>query len=223
MNPVKSKINKKRKRSSTSLSPNKSPNKAAKKALELSNELSRLIVRLGEGSLHENELNNSGQIIAEPLISSSQISNTSSAKTKFFLQKEKHFKRRRAFAQIGEYNTELECDYYIRSKHPHPIVTSHNDFVRCTLCEDHDKHKMAAKYLNCKCGMKNCNFGYRINKCTKSESSVCVLASGGFHPVELIEEINEDDGVQVQTPHRKPKKKYGIAIRIKMLINGIIF
>ena len=52
-------------------------------------------------------------------------------------------------------------------------------------------------------------------------NSTWVLASGGFHPVELIEEINEDAGVQVKTPNRRPKKKYGIALRIKMLINGI--
>ena len=222
MNPVKIKDTNKRRRSSTSLSPNKSQNKAAKNALELSNELSGLIERLGDGSVHENELNKSGSVMAEPLISSSQVSNSSTTK-KCFLQKNKNLKRRRVFAQIGEYKTEQECDCYIRSTHPFPIVTSHNDFVRCTLCEDHDKHKMSAKYLNCKCGKKNCNFGYRINKCTKVVNSTWVLASGGFHPVELIEEINEDAGVQVKTPNRRPKKKYGIALRIKMLINGMLY
>ena len=143
MNPVKIKDTNKRRRSSTSLSPNKSQNKAAKNALELSNELSGLIERLGDGSVHENELNKSGSVMAEPLISSSQVSNSSTTK-KCFLQKNKNLKRRRVFAQIGEYKSEQECDCYIRSTHPFPIVTSHNDFVRCTLCEDHDKHKMSA-------------------------------------------------------------------------------
>ena len=77
--------------------------------------------------------------------------------------------------------------------------------------------------LNCKCCKKNFNFGYRINKCTKVLNSTWVLASGGFHPVELIEEINEDAGVQEKTPNQRPKKKYGIALRIKMLINGIFY
>jgi hypothetical protein len=122
MNPVKVKDTNKRRRSSTSLSPNKSQNKAAKNALELSNELSGLIERLGDGSVHENELNKSGSVIAEPLISSSQASNSSRTKT-CFLQK-KNIKRRRVFAQIGEYKTEQECDCYIRSTHPYPIVTS---------------------------------------------------------------------------------------------------
>ena len=65
MNPVKVKDTNKRRRSSISLSPNKSQNKAAKNALELSNKLTDLIERLGDGSVHENELNKSGSVLAE--------------------------------------------------------------------------------------------------------------------------------------------------------------
>ena len=80
MNPASPKNKNKRRRSRTSLSPNKSAKKAAKKVLELSQELSSIIDRLGDGSTHENELEKSG-VPGEPIISSSQISNSS--KTSF--------------------------------------------------------------------------------------------------------------------------------------------
>ncbi len=217
MNPAspKSKNKGKRRRSSTSLSPNKSSSKAAKNVLELSNELTALIERCGDGSDHENELDKSRAVPGEPLISSSQLSNSS--KTHFKQKPCKSMTKRRTFTKIGDYETEEDCDYHIRSTHPHAVVTSHNDFARCTLCVNNDKHKMISKYLKCKCGIKDCNFGYRINKCLNG--NIWVLAQGGFHP-ELIEEIEDDDGVTVKSVHQKPKKKYGLALRIKLLING---
>jgi hypothetical protein len=52
------------------------------------------------------------------------------------------------------------------------------------------------------------------------------LSSGGLHPCENIsdiEEENEEVAINVRSQKLKPKKKYGIAIRIKLLINGIYY
>ena len=217
MNPAspKSKKKGKRRRISTSLSPNNSTSKAAKNVLELSHELSGLIERLGDGSHYENELEKSRAVPGDPIISSSQLSNSSK---RFFKQKPcKSMTKRRTFTKIAEFESEQECDYHIRSTHPHTVVTTHNDIVRCTLCVNNDKHKMSSKYLKCKCGLKDCSFGYRINKCIND--NIWVLSQGGFHP-ELIEEIEDDEGITVKPVHRKHKKKYGLALRIKLLING---
>ena len=62
---------------------------------------------------------------------------------------------------------------------------------------------------------------YRINKCNKNDSN-WFLANGGIHPAEHVSEIVKDNGILVKSFNRKPKKRYGIAIRIKLIINGKI-
>ena len=68
---------------------------------------------------------------------------------------------------------------------------------------------------------KDCNFGYRITKCNKNDSN-WFLANGGIHPAEHVSEIVKDNGILVKSFNRKPKKRYGIGIRIKLIINGKI-
>ena len=82
---------------------------------------------------------------------------------------------------------------------------------------------MVCKYYQCKCGMKECNFGFRVTSCLQNSTSDWFLAQGGLHPFEIIVEEEGDDGVPVIRPHQKPKKKYGIAMLIKLLINGNIY
>ena len=214
MNPAKY-LNKKktckRRRSKTSLS----PDKYAKKAIDLTHQLDSLIERLGHDDSCTEELNNSASINGDPILTSSQTQKTC------FLSG-KNFNKRRVFTKIAEFNTEEECDYHIRTTNRYPTIITHNDPTKCSLCINHDSHKMVSKYYKCKCGMKECNFGYRVTKCNSSSSN-WFLSSGGLHPCENISDIEEDEGVtiRVRSPKLKPKKKYGIAIRIKLLINGI--
>ena len=50
----------------------------------------------------------------------------------------KSMTKRRTFTKIGEFESEEDWDYHIRSTHPHAVVTTHNDFARCTLCVNND-------------------------------------------------------------------------------------
>jgi len=216
MNPVKisnKQTANKRRRSKTSLS----PDKATTKAIELSQQLDSLIERCSNNESRTEELNNSASINGEPLITSSQTQKTSFSG--------KNIKKRRVFSKIAEFKSEEECDYHIRTTNRYPTIITHNDPTKCSLCISHDSHKMISKYYKCKCGLKECNFGYRVTKCNSSSSN-WFLSSGGLHPCENIsdiEEENEEVAINVRSQKLKPKKKYGIAIRIKLLINGIYY
>ena len=55
---------------------------------------------------------------------------------------------------------------------------------------------MDTKYYNCKCKLKDCNFGFRVSNCTLSEFK-WFLAKSGLHPDENISDLDGDEEVNL--------------------------
>lgn len=65
-------------------------------------------------------------------------------------------KRMRAsYIKIQSFNSRSELDYYIRTNNEFAVKITHNEQVKCTLCEyNDDDHKMVQMYLKCSCSLK---------------------------------------------------------------------
>ncbi len=140
----------------------------------------------------------------EPQCASSQIPKNDSQFVKL-----KSMTKRKHYVKIKEFDSAIDVDDFLRSENQYPLIITHNTKVNCTLCENHDCHKMTQMYRKCQCKKEDCDLAYKVNNCLNS--SVWILSETGAHPVP----IQEGDYVSVQAGRRKPIKRYGIALRIQ--------
>ena len=149
----------------------------------------------------------------EPQCTSSQIPchGTSNEEPQSTLNPQNWLKnmiRRKQYAKKKEFDSLIDLDDFIRSKSQYPLKITHNTKVNCTLCDNHDCHKMTQMYRKCQCKKDGCDLAYKINNCTNS--SIWILSETGIHPTPI-----EDVGVNVRANGKRPIKRHGIALRIQ--------
>ena len=182
-----------------------------------------LLLRLEESLEHlsvsrkANTLSEMFNIEEDPLAASSQFPNMSENDFQCIWKSATKHKR---YSKIPiEFASNIEIDEYIRVSNQYPVNVTHSMLVNCKLCLNHDNHRMSQIYRKCACRKINCDLAYKINNC-KQMDSAWTLAQTGSHPLELVdEEQGEQDVIDVRVNGPRPKKRYGIALRIQQIFN----
>ena len=163
---------------------------------------------------------NSSNENGSPLAASSQTSVNQS--THFIPKNLKNFTKRASYNKIGIFDNVEEVDTHLRSNNEYPIITTNNNPNNCTICSyNDDKHKMQAKYMKCSCAKDWCTLKYVMRRCFNE--TTCHLYKSGIHAdpdMSLIQEVDEDEGVAIRAPKKKPKVRYGIALHVKSILTN---
>jgi hypothetical protein len=138
--------------------------------------------------------------------------------SKIFQTKQlKNMTRRATYTFFKEFKDEATADEYLRDNSVFPIFITNNNPINCTFCDNHDKHKMLAKYMKCSCKNDWCNLKYVIKRCANSQ--VCELSKSGIHADPNANLIQDDcEGVNITSKNQLPKKRYGVALIIQNLL-----
>ena len=132
------------------------------------------------------------------------------------LKKNDNKTNKRNFKLLKTFDNLKEMDDYIRTYNEFSLKTTHNSNVNCThcgKCSSFNKHKMSQIYMKCTCGMKTCSLAYKINHCEKNDFFILSECGAHIEPDEF-----EESSINVRTSKQRPKKRFGIAIRIQQIL-----
>ena len=132
-----------------------------------------------------------------------------SSPKKLSKESKKNGKKRKNYKFVKTFNELSEVDAYVRTVSINGYKVSHNNgLVKCSICpHNFDKHERDQRYWKCACGDKSCELGWKVNKC--ENNNTWYFAQTG--------ELHEKDYVKVRAPNQLPKKRYGIAINVKII------